>query len=200
MAQTTQTTQTTQTAQTAATDTDALPPPARRRRLARALAWLFVSALLIAIVAWRAASLARERALDNLRAIDAEAMTLVVSNLRGELENLETRMTWTPTNHWRLFLSYSHNDIELPEGDFTLRLAQVGVDLIFSNKLSWVNLFQYDNDSETIGVNSRLHWIPQAGREAFVVLNHGLQDLDRNDSFHSANADLSLKFSYTLRF
>ena len=92
------------------------------------------------------------------------------------------------------------SDITLPEGDFTLRLARLGLDVIFSNTLSWTNLIQYDNDSEIVGINSRLHWIPQAGREAFIVLNHNLADVDRNDSFHSSLADLSIKFSYTFRF
>jgi len=118
----------------------------------------------------------------------------------GERDNVEAEVTWYPTRHFRGFISYNYNDIELPEGDFTLRLSRVGLDVIFSNTLSWSNLIQYDNDSETVGINSRLHWIPQAGREAFVVLNHNLQDLDRNDSFHSTLADLSLKFSYTFRF
>ncbi len=118
----------------------------------------------------------------------------------GERNNVDTRMTWIPTEHFRASLSYNVNDIDLPEGDFTLRLVRVGLDFIFSNTLSWVNLIQYDNDSELLGINSRLHWIPQAGREAFIVLNHNLQDLNRNDSFHSSLADLSLKFSYTFRF
>ena len=118
----------------------------------------------------------------------------------GSRDNVNAQVTWYPTKHFRGFVSYDHNQIELPQGDFALRLARVGLDLIFSNTLSWANLVQYDNDSEAIGLNSRLHWIPQAGREAFVVLNHNLQDIDRNDSFHSTLADLSVKFSYTFRF
>ena len=118
----------------------------------------------------------------------------------GDRDNVNAQVTWYPTKHFRGFVSYDHNQIELPRGDFALRLARVGLDLIFSNTLSWANLIQYDNDSEAIGLNSRLHWIPQAGREAFVVLNHNLQDIDRNDSFHSTLADLSIKFSYTFRF
>ncbi|MFL2546917.1 MAG: hypothetical protein ACJ0SL_06090 [Candidatus Rariloculaceae bacterium] len=118
----------------------------------------------------------------------------------GTKESTVSEITWTPTEHWRIFLSYSRDEIELPEGDFDLRLARVGFDVIFSNTLSWVNLVQYDNDSEVVGINSRVHWIPQAGREAFVVLNHSLQDLERNDSFHSTAADLSIKFSYAFRF
>ena len=53
---------------------------------------------------------------------------------------------------------------------------------------------------ETMGINARLHWIPEAGREAFIVLNHNLQDFDRNNRFNSASADLALKFNYTFRF
>ncbi len=97
-------------------------------------------------------------------------------------------------------MSYRVNDVELPQGDFTVRLSSLRADVVFSSTLSWVNLIQYDNLSENIGFNSRLHWIPQAGREGFIVFNHSLVDLDRNDSFHSASADLSVKFSYTWRF
>ena len=109
-------------------------------------------------------------------------------------------MRWRPTEHWRMFWSYTHDDIELPEGNFDLRLANIGLDFIFSNTLSWANLIQYDNDSEAVGINSRLNWIPQAGREAFIVLHHNLQDLDRDNQFHSTLAELNIKFSYTFRF
>jgi hypothetical protein len=97
-------------------------------------------------------------------------------------------------------MRYSHDAIELPQGEFDLRLARVGLDYVFSNTLSWVNLIQYDNGSEVAGLNSRIHWIPEAGREAFIVLNHNLQDRNRNSSFHSTAADLSIKFSYAFRF
>ena len=83
-----------------------------------------------------------------------------------------------------------------------IRLARVGLGLgiVFSNTLSWAGLIQYENGSEPIGINSRLHLIPQAGREGFIVLNHNLIDLDRDDSFHASLTGLSLKFSYTFRF
>jgi len=118
----------------------------------------------------------------------------------GYIENIDVEMTWTPTSQWRLFWSYSYNGIELPQGDFDLRLTRLGLDYIFSNRLSWVNLVQYDNDSQSVGFNSRLNWIPQAGREAFIVLNHAMTDLDRDGDFTSVNADLTVKFSYTYRF
>jgi hypothetical protein len=74
------------------------------------------------------------------------------------------------------------------------------IETVFSSKLSWINLIQYDNISETVGINSRLHWIPQAGREAFLVLNHNVDDLDHDNVFRSSFSELTLKYSYTFRF
>jgi hypothetical protein len=39
-----------------------------------------------------------------------------------------------------------------------------------------------------------------AGREAYLVINHNLQDFDRNDSFHTAFNEVTVKYSYTFRF
>ncbi len=71
--------------------------------------------------------------------------------------------------------------------------------IIFSNTLSWVNLLQFDNQSNILGINSRLHWIPQAGRELFFVINHNMID-DLEEGFRSTDADITLKVNYTLRF
>jgi len=118
----------------------------------------------------------------------------------GNRDMISAELTWAPSVHFRTGFSYDFNDVELPQGDFIVRLVTLRADIIFSSTISWVNLVQYDNVSETAGINSRLHWVPEAGREAFIVLNHNLQDIDRNDSFHSSQADMTLKFSYTFRF
>ncbi len=118
----------------------------------------------------------------------------------GERTNIRSNVEWRPSEHLRLQASYDVQDISLPGGDFIVRLASIRTQLVFSSTLSWVNLVQYDNVSESVGVNSRLHWIPQAGREGFIVVNHGLSDRDKNDSFHSTNADVTIKFNYTWRF
>ena len=88
----------------------------------------------------------------------------------------------------------------MPQGDFTTRIATAEFDIVFSSTWSWVNLIQYDNVSNTVGVNMRLHWIPQAGRELYFVINHNLQDFDRNGTFQSYNSEAVAKLSYTFRF
>ncbi|MDX1562170.1 MAG: carbohydrate binding family 9 domain-containing protein [Gammaproteobacteria bacterium] len=118
----------------------------------------------------------------------------------GTSNSYNLNFDWRPSERLLFGVTYNVNEVEMPEGDFTTRLSSVRAEVIFSSTLSWVNLIQYDNISENVGFNSRLHWIPRAGREGFIVFNHNLVDIDRNDSFHSTSADMAVKFSYTFRF
>ena len=137
----------------------------------------------------------------------------------GERFGVTTFIGWRPSPHFRTNLNYQYNEISFPgKGDdllpsglprcttldcaFVTRVVRLSLEAIFSSRWSWVNLLQYDNVSRTIGVNSRLHWIPQAGREAFLVLNHNLRDdpLQPSDDFHTSFSEVTLKYSYTFRF
>ena len=118
----------------------------------------------------------------------------------GDHVNTNVGLTWRHSERFSLNLGYRVDDIELPQGDFAVRVSSLTTQIVFSSRLSWVNLIQYDNISETLGFNSRLHWIPEAGREGYIVLNHSLANRDKNRSFHSTNADLALKFNYTWRY
>jgi len=118
----------------------------------------------------------------------------------GDRRDRFLELTWRPSARFRANLSYEYSDIDLPQGSFETRLVRVGLDFAFSSTLSWVNLIQYDNVSETAGINMRLHWIPEAGREMFFVINHNVEDFDRDNSFHSAGSDMTVKVNYTFRF
>jgi hypothetical protein len=109
-------------------------------------------------------------------------------------------INWIPNRYFNASIRYFQDDIELPYGDFVVRLMSIKGDIAFSSRWSWSNLIQYDDVSEKIGFNSRLHWIPQAGREVFIVFNYGMADRDKDNDFRSTNADLALKFSYTFRY
>jgi hypothetical protein len=133
-------------------------------------------------------------------------------NISGELEyttgdfydgqrvNVGGRIDWRPSPNLNLRFAYDVNNIELPRGDFITRLIQFRAEYVFSLQLSWANLVQYDNVSEVLGFNSRLRWVPRAGQEGFIVLNHNLQDIDKDGDFQSQLSDVSIKFSYTFRF
>jgi hypothetical protein len=136
----------------------------------------------------------------------------------GERMSITTFVGWR-SPHFRANLNYQYNEISfpgkgselLPSGQsrcveidcaFITRVVRLSLETIFSSRLSWVNLIQYDNVSGTIGLNSRLHWIPQAGREGFLVLNHNVRDdpLIPDHDYHSSFAEATLKYSYTFRF
>lgn len=118
----------------------------------------------------------------------------------GESFSLRPYLTWRPSANFWLNIEYRMDDVDLPQGSFVTRLTRLRTDIVFSSRLSWVNLFQWDNVSNTLGINSRLHWVPQAGRDLFLVLNHNLMDIDGNRTFRSESAELALKFNYTFRF
>jgi hypothetical protein len=118
----------------------------------------------------------------------------------GTRNNIGAGFSWIQSRFFVMSMSYDWNSISLPQGDFITRLASLTTQVAFSNTLFWVNLIQYDNISEEIGINTRLQWIPKAGQEGFIVLNYNLQDKDKNNIFEAAAADLSIKFKYTFRY
>ncbi|MGE0703075.1 MAG: DUF5916 domain-containing protein [Vicinamibacterales bacterium] len=118
----------------------------------------------------------------------------------GTRTNIDVEFAWKQSRHFVLTMEYDWNDIELPEGDFITRLMRLNTEVNFSSTLYWLSLVQYDNVSEVVGVNTRLRWIPTAGQEGLIVLNHQMQDRDKNDAFRSELMDISARASYTLRF
>ena len=63
-----------------------------------------------------------------------------------------------------------------------------------------MTLVQYDNVSSSIAAHSRVRWIPEAGREMFIVFNHNLAEELPNGGFRSQRADATVKLNYTFRF
>ena len=96
-------------------------------------------------------------------------------------------------------MSFTENVIDLPDGSFTSHLASLRTDVAFNSKWSWSNFLQYDNGGDVFGVNSRLRYIPEAGREMVLVLNHG-GTVDALNHLMSTQSDVNLKLSYTFRY
>ena len=116
----------------------------------------------------------------------------------GTRLGIESGILWRPSKYLNFSGSYDFNDIELIQGKFITRLMSFKADIVFSNTLSWTNLVQFDNVSNNLGFNSRLHWIPQAGRNIYLVFNHNL--IDTETGFMSTRSDITIKANYTFRF
>lgn len=118
----------------------------------------------------------------------------------GARTRWNAQATWRPSKHFQMALKYQLNQIDLPQGSFTTRLMETSIDLAFTATWSWENFVQYDNVSDSIGLNSILRWTPLAGREAVLVLNRTFEDPMEDWQFRSRNAELALKVGYTFRF
>jgi hypothetical protein len=118
----------------------------------------------------------------------------------GESFQRTVSTTWQPLPGYSFTLSYTEHEIKLPYGNFTVRQPSFSSLINFTPDVTWSNRVQYDNVSEVIGINSRLYWIPEPGREAYLVLNWGMLDIDKDNEFRSTNNDLTLKYNYTFRF
>jgi len=138
--------------------------------------------------------------LGNQRVVSGRITSRFGEYYNGDRWSRGLRLNWRPTRQYDIGVDYTEDEIHLPAGNFTVRLYTLDTKIAFSSTLSWSNLVQYDNVSEVVGFNSRLHWIPEAGRQAFLVFNYGLSDPDKDNTFHTTGSDISLKFSYTFRF
>jgi len=107
-------------------------------------------------------------------------------------------LTWRPTKHFAVDAEYNYNDFDLPYGKFETRLMSLSTDVVFSDTLSWRTIIQYDNLSKDLGIHSRLHFLPETGRDLYLVVNHSFFDSD--DGYSSTRSDIILKINYTIRF
>jgi hypothetical protein len=118
----------------------------------------------------------------------------------GDIMSPGIEATWRPSVHFRLSLGHHISDIELPYGNFRTRLTTLRADVAFTNALYWENIVQYDNVSNSLGINSIFRWVPRAGREVILVVNREFIDYLRDRTFNSVTGDITFKFGYTFRF
>jgi hypothetical protein len=118
----------------------------------------------------------------------------------GERWRATGKVLWKANPHFWFTGNYEYNDVTLPQGEFIVRLASVRTDIMFNAQWSWTTLAQYDNVSDSISAHSRLHWVPKAGQDFYLVFNHNLLDENEDGSFRSIHADATAKLNYTFRF
>lgn len=116
----------------------------------------------------------------------------------GRRDDYKVELTYRAGAAATLGAEYEWNDVRLADGSFDVNIARTRVDLFFSPWISWFNFVQWDDVSEEVGVNSRLRWIIEPGRDLFFVLNQGWSTFD--NSLTPITTDLRAKIVYTMRF
>ena len=89
-------------------------------------------------------------------------------------------------------------DIRLPQGNFQVRTGTARAVYTFSPDLQVRLLAQYDNISDSLGVNFRVKWIVQPGNEVFFVVDQGYDTA--GDRLRPMQTSTSLKAAWTFRY
>ncbi len=92
-------------------------------------------------------------------------------------------------------LTWSHNNVNLPVGDFDVNLGRLRVSYSLTPRILLQSLIQYNDRSDQTSVNLRFSWLRDANTGLFVVYNEidefGVRELlDRTDR------SLTIKYSH----
>ena len=89
----------------------------------------------------------------------------------GERREYQVRGGWRAGARFNLSLSWTRNNIVLPEGAFKTDLASTRIGVDFSPDMSLGALIQYNSDSDQATANVRFRYIYHPGSDLFVVYN-----------------------------
>jgi hypothetical protein len=115
----------------------------------------------------------------------------------GTIDQLIWTGAWNPTALFTVEFNGEWNTGRLPAGDFTQVLVGNRVRLNFSPNLSLASYVQYDNVSDSVGMNSRLRWTFRPEADLFVVYNHNVRSLV--DRWQLDSNQLVVKAQYAWR-
>lgn len=115
----------------------------------------------------------------------------------GTLHQFEAGLTWKPSATVVVEVTGERNVGDLAEGSFTQDLIGSRIRINVSPDLQINTFVQYDNDSRSIGTNTRLRWTFDPFGEAFVVYNHNVTDF--GDRWGRESNQLIAKVQYAIR-
>jgi hypothetical protein len=86
---------------------------------------------------------------------------------------------------------------QMPSGQFTQTLLGMRLRVNVSPDLSVSSYTQYDTDSDSVGINTRLRWTFLPVADLFVVYNHNVRSL--LDRWELDSNQLLVKLQYAWR-
>jgi hypothetical protein len=116
----------------------------------------------------------------------------------GDLDQVVWTGAWNPIPLLTLEFSGERNIGRLAAGHFTQTLVGNRLRLNISPDLSVSSYVQYDTDTDSVGVNTRLRWTFSPAGDLFVVYNHNVRALLQRWQLDSNQ--LLVKFQYALRY
>ena len=105
---------------------------------------------------------------------------------------------WNPTPLFTVEFSGERNIGDFRAAHFTQTLVGTRLRINLSPDLSIASYVQYDTDSDSVGINTRLRWTFRPVADLFVVYNHNVRSL--LDRWQLDSNQLLVKLQYALRY
>jgi len=122
----------------------------------------------------------------------------------GRLNELALTGSLRPSPLLIIELNAGHNVGRLPQGRFVQDVIGTRLRVNLSPDLQVSSYLQYDNESRSIGSNTRLRWSFSPQGEFFLVYNHNLDEernlLDRRVGWRFASNQLLTKLQYAFLY
>ena len=117
----------------------------------------------------------------------------------GSRDLYEAEVYFRNTKYYSLSADIAYNRISINGRSFQTR--EIGGRLLVdvNTRLSSSAFVQYNNDSDEVNVNFRIHYIPRIGSDIYLVYN-SLSYFDDADRFSTLQSTGMLKLDYTYRF
>lgn len=133
------------------------------------------------------------------RRINGEATGSIGTFYGGTLKSLELTLRMKPSAFVTAELGWERNSAHLPGGDFVAQLYSGRVQVNVSADLQVASFVQYDNESRSLGTNTRMRWTFNPLGDLFVVFNHNMQrSLTNRFTFDSNQLLVKLQYAYRL--
>ena len=116
----------------------------------------------------------------------------------GDRTRLEAELALRPASGLLFATLWEHNDISLPEGEFSTNLVAQRGEWQASPWMSLTAIVQFDDVSNELGLFTRFRWILNPGNDLYVVYSHNWQSLDNR--WLTLDRAATTKINYTHRF
>jgi hypothetical protein len=100
------------------------------------------------------------------------------------------------TDRFSTEAQYTRNDVELPNGEFTVDLAALRVDFAISPRMAIRSVTQYNSLTDQFGTSARFRWTYSPGSDVYVVYDEVRRD--PNTLFEYRDRRLILKATFLL--
>lgn len=115
----------------------------------------------------------------------------------GTLDQIEWSGAWNPTALVTVEFTGERHVGRLSTGDFDQTLVGNRLRLNLSPDLSFSGYVQYDTDSDSVGVNTRVRWTFAPAGDLFIVYNHNVRELEQR--WQRESNQLLVKVQYAFR-